>query len=284
MPSKRWTGVMFTSFGDESYDERKERVYAIGTVFGTNQEWTALQCAWLKRTCGVPIHAAELESDRGYFESFSHAQNLELYRDLITIIAQSKVGSHSVSMDLRNMKALFPGALKQQSYFWCYNEAMIACAERIKPASMNDLEIVFDRHPENETAASMLYDSMINSDGWKDSNLVPGKLSFDSRDRYVGLQVADVVARETMKPVDNIQQGSPRATRKSIQTLHATERFSIDHLTEEYFMDIKRFIESDTAFQEGMKNYLEWIAANGISDSPAQRFMFARKYRQKQLS
>ncbi len=92
---------MYSIFGDESYDEKKERIFAIGTVFGSEPDWAALKHAWLERTCGIPIHAAELQSDRGYFENQSHAENEHLYIDLINIITNSRIMGCAVSLDIR---------------------------------------------------------------------------------------------------------------------------------------------------------------------------------------
>lgn len=271
---------MLKIFGDESYDEQKKRVYAVGVVFATAEQWKDLEHEWLKRTCGVPIHAAELESDRGHFKSFSHGDNLALYRDLITMIAESEIRSYSVSMDLRKLDELFPDAVKQQPYFHCFTEVLTAFAEGIEPAVIDDLEIVFDRNQESATGASTLFDSLVNTDGWKDSGLIQVPISFDSRERHIGLQVADMVARETMKAMDNIQKGEPNRPRKSIEALHKTGRFESIHFPEEYFQSVKTFMVSDPTFLAALRAYPKWLTENGLQDHASVRFLYARKYRE----
>jgi hypothetical protein len=274
---------MITIFGDESYDEQKRRVFAIAVVFATSEQWAKLQDTWLDRTHGITIHSAELESDRGYFKSHTHSDNLALYKDLITIVAESEIRSFSASMDIRKMDELFPGSVKQQPYFHCFIEALIACAEGIKPTSMDDLEIIFDRNQESATGARILFDSLVSSNGWKESGLIPNRLSFESRERYVGLQVADIVARETMKAMDNIQQGEPLPPRKSIEALHKTGRFHSNHFTEEYFIGMKAFMDSDPLFSTAWKAYRKWLSDNGLQDHARLRFLYASKYRESSL-
>ena len=58
---------MLSAFGDESFDEGKQRVFAVAALFGNQQTWDALELKWIARTGGVVFHAAECESDMGDF-------------------------------------------------------------------------------------------------------------------------------------------------------------------------------------------------------------------------
>lgn len=61
---KRRVAVV-TVYGDESSDETHKRVYAVAGLFGSQEQWDALELKWLARTGGKIFHGADCESDTG---------------------------------------------------------------------------------------------------------------------------------------------------------------------------------------------------------------------------
>ena len=56
---------MIYFYGDESMDERNERVCAVAALIGTKGQWEAIEPKWVARTDGIPFHANDCESDHG---------------------------------------------------------------------------------------------------------------------------------------------------------------------------------------------------------------------------
>src|SRR5436305_14140460 len=81
--------AMMLVYGDDSEDEKRERVCAIGVVFGEERSWASIESYWKERLAGIPFHANDCESDWGDFACFSHHDNKALYRDLATSLSQS---------------------------------------------------------------------------------------------------------------------------------------------------------------------------------------------------
>lgn len=70
-------------FGDESFDEKRQRVAAVGCLIGTEFQWSGLESAWVKRTGGKEFHAAKCETEYAHdSDPEKHRDNLRLYADL----------------------------------------------------------------------------------------------------------------------------------------------------------------------------------------------------------
>ena len=76
---------MILVYGDDSEDEKNERVVAVSGVVGTIPAWRALEREWVVRTAGIPFHANLCESDQGPYKDFPHAENKALYKDLVAM-------------------------------------------------------------------------------------------------------------------------------------------------------------------------------------------------------
>jgi hypothetical protein len=105
---KRPMAVMYSVCGDESHDQKKERVLAIGGLFGSQEEWDSAESVWLARTGGAIFHAADCESDQGDFAGVPHDKNLRLYKDLTQIIVESRLCGRGVAIDLAGHREYFP--------------------------------------------------------------------------------------------------------------------------------------------------------------------------------
>jgi hypothetical protein len=56
---------MLCAYGDESSDETKQRVFAVGAVVGAEEQWVELEAKWVDRTGGTPFHANDCDSNQG---------------------------------------------------------------------------------------------------------------------------------------------------------------------------------------------------------------------------
>jgi hypothetical protein len=72
--------IVLSVFGDESADETKQRVFAVAGVVGNEDQWAALEAAWIARTGGIPFHAKDCESDQGDYADKDHQENQNYIR------------------------------------------------------------------------------------------------------------------------------------------------------------------------------------------------------------
>jgi hypothetical protein len=87
--------------------------------------------------------------------------------------------------------------------------------------------------------AGVLYSYMAQLEEWSASSLLSEKVSFASR-KYVGIQVADLIARETMKHLDNMIGPVKRDKRRSFAALQDTKRFMFTYWVREWFEGFSR--------------------------------------------
>src|ERR1700688_2112186 len=98
---------MILVYGDDSADEKRERVCAVAGVVGTWRAWRLLEREWLIRTNGIPFHANDCESDRGDYRNTPHSENKALYKDLAIMVAKSHLYGVGVVIDLMAGNSVF---------------------------------------------------------------------------------------------------------------------------------------------------------------------------------
>jgi hypothetical protein len=255
---------MFLCYGDESSDETKQRVFAVSGVVGTEETWSNLQEDWLLRTNGIAFHAKDCESDQGDYRSTPHAENQSLYRDLTTLVAESGLCGWSFAIDLAAQRRVFPNA-PDLAYYKGFTE-VIEAMNRFATHYAQDVSFAFDSRRESNFNAGILY-QMFRGATTID---VPDDetLRFASARDEPRLQVADLVAREAMKALDNQVGPKKRPPRKSWMALYATERFVIEVVGLSWFESLKDQLprmRQDLQLDEA--NYLEWLRESGQQHS-----------------
>lgn len=258
---------MYRVFGDESSDESKSRVFAVAGVFGDESDWKAIQEVWLERTGGTIFHGAECETDRGDFKNNSHSENQALYKDLTQLICRSKLAARAHAMDIAAWRAYFPLVPAEVPYLACFRNVIHRCGDLAKLMIPQDqVAFTFDNRPETKYNASVLYSCMVDLKGWDGSAYLSEQISFAGRE-YVGIQVADLVARETMKHLDNRIGPTRRRTRYSMAALSDTGRFEFTFHTQEYFADLSKW----PSFGVDVPAYHAWLKEKGLVDNISNR-------------
>lgn len=255
--SQKLVAIMILVYGDESMDETKQRVCAVAGVVGTELGWQAIQHKWLARTDGIPFHANNCDSDFGDYVGTPHEENKALYRDLAIMLAESGLGGWGMAIDLAAHRREFP-----ESPDLSYYKAFLSVVEAMKNCAANNGEIAditFDTRMESEHNAGLLYaGARENEPEWRP--FLGSKVSFESSKDNPRIQVADLLAREAMKALDNVVGPKKRGIRKSWAALSETGRFHVDALSDDWFADLKRHmpqLEEKTGLHKG--DYLEWL-------------------------
>jgi hypothetical protein len=214
-----WRAIVLTAFGDESHDEAGERVYAVGGVVGSQEEFDALEVEWNKRTGGIPFHAADCESDRGDYAAASHSENMRLYADLTKLLCSTRLIGFGTAISLRDCYELFPAMPENQPYYIGFHHAVRYFSKiGFLHVPRQKVHFTFDRQLEMKYNATFLYDHMVRQPEIKYNRYLDGEVSFADRSK-VGIQAADLVVRESMKDLDNTVGPVKRPTRRSMMAL-----------------------------------------------------------------
>ncbi len=266
---------MLQVFGDESHDPKSERVFAVAALFGAEAQWEDLKRRWRDRLGHRIFHAADCESGHGDFARTPHADNQKLYADLARILGESRVLGYGSAMDLAAYREFFPDALKEVPYYRCFKDVVYQCGKWAKWSIPSDqAEFHFDRRLESDYNAGVLYGHMASMAEWDCSSFLCKKLNIASRSA-IGIQAADLYAREVMKHLDNIIGPIRRPMRRSFQALRETKRFGCGLHKREYFQDFRSKFDT-IASEMGLSQelYREWLERHGQADSISSRHRY----------
>jgi hypothetical protein len=249
--------MMFV-YGDDSSDEKRQRVCAVAVVLGTEERWQQLESQWIARTRGVPFHARDCESDQGDYRNITHQQNKDLYKDLTMMLASSGLGGCTIAIDLMAQRDIFPDS-PDISYYKAFVEILELVKTDVCVRLGHKAKFKFDISTENEYNAGLIYKST-RDDSPEMLELFASKISFGAAKECPRLQAADLLAYEGMKILDNKIGPKQRPTRKSWETLSASHQFQTTVYTRAWFEDIQRNmpkLEEMTGINREM--YLNWL-------------------------
>jgi hypothetical protein len=265
---------VLTVFGDESHDETKQRVFAVGGLIGREQEWDAIVKPWKAITGGRDFHAADCESDHGDFTSTDHRDNQRLYARLVKLLASTKLMGFGVAIDLAEYHAIFPELPEDQPYYLCFHDVVKYFAE-IGYLSLppEKVDFTFDRNLEREYNATYLYDYMVKLPEWRFRPYINEKVSFTTR-KEVGIQASDLVAREAMKHLDNQIGPKRRLPRASIRALGQTKRFKFHFYIRKSLLALAQAakdLDLGTLRKTGAQlPFREWLSRMSLPDTIAK--------------
>jgi len=266
---------MYYVYGDESHDEGSRRVFAVAGLLGRQEDWASLETAWLDRMGGRTFHASDCETDHGEFAGTSHSENLDLYADLVKLLAHSSLYGFGSAIDLAGHDEFFPGVPEDIPYYRCFRDVLVFFGEHAARMKIQEkIHFVFDGRQESNYNTSVLYSYMARLPEWKSSPLLKEEISFSTRST-VGIQAADLWARETMKHLDNMIGPVKRPMRRSMELLASTNRFGGDYFMKEFFSDFRRqFEEVSRTVGVSEQAYANWLKENRAADSISSRHRY----------
>ena len=256
--------VMYSVFGDESYDEKRERVFAIAGLFGDEDDWGRAEEAWTAKTGGKEVHATECERDdpRG------------LFKDLIQVLAKSKLFGFGVAMDLTNYDSIFNNAADEYlPYYICFTRVVDHFAEFASWMIPQDkVKFTFDQNLKVQYNAGAIYQYAAQVPDHEHLRFLADEISFSTR-KNPRVQCADWWTREVMKHMDNTIVGPVRRPmRLSLIELRKTNRFGFTMYDHAYFEGLKRKIIAESGPPTG--KYEAWRKNLGLQDSTSSRIRY----------
>lgn len=268
--------TIYKAYGDESVDDKGERVFAAAAIFGLQDEWDAFSKAWFERTHGVDFHAADCESDRGDFKQTSHAENLKLYRDLTGMLCGTKLIGHAIAISLKAHHDHFPGSLSNSPYLLCFAYVLMECAE-MGHYSMpsGKVKITFDRNLDNQGTATVMYDCCSKFKWLRSHDYLEGAVEFASHKGSAPIQAADLLAREAMKHLDREMRGQVTVG-QSFQALIKAHRLRFTYLRDADFAALG--LEADelgkTLQGSTRAEYEKWRLEHKHQDTSVARMLY----------
>jgi len=265
---------MLSIYGDESQSS-KQRVFAIAGLLGSAEQWTALRKQWAERTGGRIFHAADCESGYGEYKNEPEEERHRLHRSLTRILAESGVIGWGIGMDREGSRREFPQAMRDQYFHSCFLRTVRKLAEYASQCiPQDDVEFIFDRHPETEHNTSLLYKQVVESEDWATKPRMAKELVFSSR-MEIGIQAADLWARELMKRLDGELFSDRYISRIQWQSLYVTRRFGGDFLMAEHYQDLKRQM-ADLQIKSGVNEteYGAWLRERRLPDNQSNRILY----------
>lgn len=254
--------AVYSVFGDESADEKKQRVFAVAGVFGQQEHWDALVKRWTKRTGGAEFHGTEWERD-----------NPKEYAELVKILAASRLSGWGAAMSLLGQDEIFDNALLNFQYYLCFVRVVDHFGRYTKLCIPHGtVDFTMDHvNGSIEYNTGLLYREMAESPEWADSVYLEKDLSFSSR-KNPKIQIADLWTREVMKHMDNtIVHPISLPMRKSLVTLRRTRRFAFDMYDRRYFEDMERRVSEN---RPGFSEYPQWLAKHKRQDNTENRIRY----------
>lgn len=269
--------VMLSAYGDESSDETKQRVFAIGGLFGTREQWVTIRKQWRVLTGGHIFHATDCDTDQGdLYPKNNHRKNKELYAALTRLIAGSGLIGQGVAVDLQAFKDLPLVPLDENPYYICFHAVLIALASHSQYCIPRDrIKFTFDRNQQIEYNAAALYDHMINDDdteGFEYIKLMHDELGFATR-KTIGIQAADLIAREAMKTLDNQIGPVSRPARISTKVLWESGRVKFRIFDRPWLEKMINKARRDQVLAEG---YFDWLEKTRRQNTLANMLWYER--------
>lgn len=222
---KRYIAAVLIVYGDDSTDEKGERIFAVAGVMGTQEEWDILKPKWVEHTGGKIFHATDCESGYGDYNGIPKDKRLKEYKDLTQLLVNTKMMGFGFAVDIKAYRTYISDGFEDGPYFYCFVGVVMAFAETAYlHVPRQTVQFIFDINHKVRYNAAFLYDNYITQlDDWKYRSCIEDKIGFTTS-KTVEIQVADLFAHETMKHFDN-ELTNQRRIRKSLDAILDTDRF-----------------------------------------------------------
>ncbi len=239
--------AMLVAYLDESSDEKKARAFAIGGFVAHDSEWERLELLWIDATHGLKaFHASDCETGHGEFseeKGWDHAKRAGLFKKLVSLINQHNLYGFASALLVEDFRAVYPEAHTSHLYHLCFQHCILGIAKWAAAAD-EPVAFFFDQNREVSRQAQDVYNGYLNDLDFKERKYLES-LTFASKEKFICLQAADLLAREAFKHVDNRYHYSHRKTRKPIERIGSTGRLSLEFWTKDSLQELKRLQEAE---------------------------------------
>ena len=188
------------------------------------------------------------------------------------MVAHSHIHGIGIAIDLIAGNQIFPDT-EEISYY----KAFLRVIETMKDCAEGNGEIAdftFDRRADTQHNLALLYGSVReNEPNW--TPYLADEFHFAYSRNHPRLQVADLMAFETFKALDNKVGPTKRPKRRSLTALVATKRFEVLAYSTKWFADLKKHygeLEKKVGFNGC--DYRDWLAKRGRLHNNSNLILF----------
>lgn len=223
-----------TAFFDESGHSASTRTVAIGGAMTSPKRWGDLRVRWktaLQRHGVQVFHMTDFETRHGEFEGWDEARRRELLTELFDAIADCPltiIGAVVVVEDFNQLDADVRKGMMDPwylCYHWCFHEAITSGLVFVDPKKegieIEDLRIraCFFELQRQYTWGPVLFQMAREAAKEWAGAYKSGIIGFGGKHSTVHFQVADLIAYEIRKHVENAVYKQGRATRWPMKQL-----------------------------------------------------------------
>ncbi len=223
--------VMLWAYFDDSSDEKRERFCAAGGLFTSHTVWERLEAAWLNRVpelAGKTFHAADCECGWGEFADWPKSRRDRVMAQLCGLIKEFDLGAFGSCVSVADYKSVWPDADVHDPYLLCVATCIAHTAEISEMASQqlrgvlppDSVQFWFEDNGKTASRETAIFSSFKGLAGWPASRQLSGVAHMGKA--LLGLQAADLIAREVFKHFDN---EGVRPTRKPVISLSSHVSF-----------------------------------------------------------
>ena len=266
---------MLIAYGEDSCDKTEARIFAASAVVGRQEDWDAFLPVWEKRN-PIPFHATDCDSDGGDYKGRDHWDNKTLYASNVRQFVNSPLMGAGVAISIPDYWDLFPFAPadKWWPYYMCF-AGVLACVCRTAQLSLppETVKVTFHNDPRKELDSARIFDFIGNQPGSLATCLQDG-IEFRNHRTAPALQIADLLAREGMKELEDRVEPKLKRPRQSLVELLRSKRFTTVLYDRPKLEEYRLMADKLHSDPEKGRAFMHWLGSNGIMDSIHARIRF----------
>jgi len=197
----RQYAMILESYFDDSSDDKRENYRAYGGLIGSAEQWDAQLLGWNNATYGLeePVRSTDCEGGHGQFKGVDKAERDARMASMVDVIKTTKLGGFASIVPVRIYRQVFPNSRPNDPSLLALRQAIMNMAYIANNFQM-DVQMWFELGNEN-ASITKAFESIMGYSSWTPAKRLRSLL-FDTK-RCVGLQAADLVAREAFKHIAN---------------------------------------------------------------------------------
>jgi hypothetical protein len=234
--------AMLWAYLDDSSDSKRERFCAAGGFFSVDLRWQKFELAWRATTHKLkePFRSTECECGHGQFADWPKMKRDALMAELCYLIKTYDLGAFGAAVSVSDYRAVFPDAEEHDPYLLCLGLCFANMAEITEisnrlvkqfdiPLGPTGVRFWVEENRDTAAKATQIYHDIKAVASWPPASRMEEIAHLGKS--IVGLQAADLIAREVFKFYDN---AGVRPVRKPVLALSQHVTFfcwETEHLT-----------------------------------------------------
>jgi hypothetical protein len=265
---------MVTAYFDDSGTHDQSNVVVWAGVFGTPEQWKALDTDWRAKlkepSPAIPakepiktFHMHHCFNSTGEFEGWSRTETDFLVHELMQIILKHEISGYGFGVwrpDFDDLVSpdFFPMIGDPEGL--CLRAVYTQSVEWVQRYTTEDrISYVFDDRPHRANENKLIFKAIKETRDARDQRPKLDEVTFGSASEVVPLQVADLFAWETYRGCVLLRDtNTHEPMRRPLSQLGESKRFAIQYANRDVISKIVAMAaEESSAFHEKFKKYMD---------------------------